>query len=719
MIILADECTEAEGRAWHMKHFACFECDRQLGGQRYIMRDGRPFCLHCFDAMFAEYCDTCGEPIGVDQGQMTHEGQHWHATEGCFCCHTCRASLLGRPFLPRRGAIFCSIACSKGEPPTPSDTTPVGPTAPLQPRQVPSLDRRPSLCYDASDSTLTSPQGPRPPHHPTQDSTSDQSEATSPPPSRRAVTSPQLEGQEATRSPKPQRSPSTATPQDNPGDTSGPTSPRSPQLSRKPSNAGAPQVRLTRENSFQVRDLGRPRHPAALTREASMSGLHGVPAPPMMPCPRLQPTTPMPPDTPAPPSEAGTSPVSPRHLHSLSNRSNPILESPRGPSDVGSSRGPSEVGSPRPTHRSLTAVSSEEVRGGVGPGQTSPLMRSPKMGRKVLQLTHSPQPPRSVDHTTPATSPRSPPPHHPPPYTSTPTVEGEEGEEGMGRAGLEAVLGRLLARHGLSLLQQAAAATPEATLQSLLRRPDLLDAAARRQPLDLSTLSDLNLDALLAEGEGGSGGVGGGGVGGGSGGGGATTSLPDLTQGVSSASTSPAASPAAPRKSSLSSRPHHRHARSVRFDPAQVGVDVPPRDSSSSTSSGSAPTALEISPAGAEASAVPVVSQHSRRRHHNGLPRSRSYSGSGNRVGQSTPSKSSLTPGLGSDWEHESACSTCSSSSSDEFDYQLPPRRAYGGVRISYVPNDALAFARRQAPPPPSPGTRRRAAEKDKNCIIS
>lgn len=52
-----------------MKHFACFECDRQLGGQRYIMRDGRPFCLHCFDAMFAEYCDTCGEPIGVDQGK--------------------------------------------------------------------------------------------------------------------------------------------------------------------------------------------------------------------------------------------------------------------------------------------------------------------------------------------------------------------------------------------------------------------------------------------------------------------------------------------------------------------------------------------------------------------------------------------------------------------------------------------------------------------------
>ncbi|XP_037902643.1 protein prickle-like isoform X3 [Hermetia illucens] len=131
-IIFADECTEAEGRAWHMNHFACFECDKQLGGQRYIMRDGKPYCLACFDAMFAEYCDFCGEAIGVDQGQMSHDGQHWHATDECFSCNTCRCSLLGRPFLPRRGAIYCSIACSKGEPPTPSDSSGPGMRPPMQ-----------------------------------------------------------------------------------------------------------------------------------------------------------------------------------------------------------------------------------------------------------------------------------------------------------------------------------------------------------------------------------------------------------------------------------------------------------------------------------------------------------------------------------------------------------------------------------------------------------
>ncbi|XP_016988332.2 protein prickle isoform X2 [Drosophila rhopaloa] len=163
-IILADECTEAEGRAWHMNHFACHECDKQLGGQRYIMREGKPYCLHCFDAMFAEYCDYCGEAIGVDQGQMSHDGQHWHATDECFSCNTCRCSLLGRAFLPRRGAIYCSIACSKGEPPTPSDssgtgmyTTPTPPTQRLRPHpQAPLPARIPSS--HASSSPPMSPQ---------------------------------------------------------------------------------------------------------------------------------------------------------------------------------------------------------------------------------------------------------------------------------------------------------------------------------------------------------------------------------------------------------------------------------------------------------------------------------------------------------------------------------------------------------------------------------
>nr|XP_046201081.1 prickle-like protein 1 [Oncorhynchus gorbuscha]XP_046201088.1 prickle-like protein 1 [Oncorhynchus gorbuscha] len=114
-VIFSDECTEAEGRHWHMKHFSCFECETVLGGQRYIMKDGRPYCCGCFDSLYAEYCKACGEHIGVDHAQMMYDGLHWHATKGCFCCAQCKSSLLGCPFLPKQGRIYCSKACSLGE----------------------------------------------------------------------------------------------------------------------------------------------------------------------------------------------------------------------------------------------------------------------------------------------------------------------------------------------------------------------------------------------------------------------------------------------------------------------------------------------------------------------------------------------------------------------------------------------------------------------------
>lgn len=114
-IIFADECTEAEGRHWHMKHFSCFECETVLGGQRYIMKDGRPYCCGCFESLYAEYCEACGDHIGVDHAQMTYDGLHWHATESCFSCTQCKISLLGCPFLPHQGRIFCSKSCSLGE----------------------------------------------------------------------------------------------------------------------------------------------------------------------------------------------------------------------------------------------------------------------------------------------------------------------------------------------------------------------------------------------------------------------------------------------------------------------------------------------------------------------------------------------------------------------------------------------------------------------------
>ncbi|XP_009463970.1 PREDICTED: prickle-like protein 4 [Nipponia nippon] len=113
-LIFMEECIEAEGRRWHLEHFCCLECDVPLRGQRYVMKSGRPCCCGCFESLFAELCQACGDPIGADSEEATHQGLHWHARAACFCCSLCRKPLHGQPLTSRRGRLFCSETCSLG-----------------------------------------------------------------------------------------------------------------------------------------------------------------------------------------------------------------------------------------------------------------------------------------------------------------------------------------------------------------------------------------------------------------------------------------------------------------------------------------------------------------------------------------------------------------------------------------------------------------------------
>ena len=97
-----------------MAHFACVDCNELLGGQRYFMKSSKPYCCKCFEKIHIEFCATCGKSIGVEQGQITYEDQHWHATDDCFKCYTCSKSLRGGlMFIPKHGVIYCSNACLK------------------------------------------------------------------------------------------------------------------------------------------------------------------------------------------------------------------------------------------------------------------------------------------------------------------------------------------------------------------------------------------------------------------------------------------------------------------------------------------------------------------------------------------------------------------------------------------------------------------------------
>jgi len=46
--------------------FACFNCNLNLTGYRYILRDEKPFCIKCYESLFANACEDCKTPIGTD-----------------------------------------------------------------------------------------------------------------------------------------------------------------------------------------------------------------------------------------------------------------------------------------------------------------------------------------------------------------------------------------------------------------------------------------------------------------------------------------------------------------------------------------------------------------------------------------------------------------------------------------------------------------------------
>jgi len=44
----------------------CFNCSLNLTGHRYILRDDKPFCIKCYEDLFANKCEECKQAIGTD-----------------------------------------------------------------------------------------------------------------------------------------------------------------------------------------------------------------------------------------------------------------------------------------------------------------------------------------------------------------------------------------------------------------------------------------------------------------------------------------------------------------------------------------------------------------------------------------------------------------------------------------------------------------------------
>ncbi|XP_008213365.1 uncharacterized protein LOC100120273 [Nasonia vitripennis] len=110
-LIFVREYTVAEGHNYHVKHFCCWDCDIPLAGQKYISENDRPLCLPCYQQNYAKTCNTCNNVIAADQQGVAIKNLNFHAKDNCFCCFTCKKSLLDGQIAIKENKPLCSKEC--------------------------------------------------------------------------------------------------------------------------------------------------------------------------------------------------------------------------------------------------------------------------------------------------------------------------------------------------------------------------------------------------------------------------------------------------------------------------------------------------------------------------------------------------------------------------------------------------------------------------------
>lgn len=105
-LIFSDDYLKAMNDSFHIDHFMCRHCDVNLAGQRYVLRDRKPFCIDCYEQQYSHLCEKCHKSIGIDSSDLSYREKHWHDT--CFKCEKCHNSLLDRPFGSEAGKVYCA-----------------------------------------------------------------------------------------------------------------------------------------------------------------------------------------------------------------------------------------------------------------------------------------------------------------------------------------------------------------------------------------------------------------------------------------------------------------------------------------------------------------------------------------------------------------------------------------------------------------------------------
>uniref|UniRef100_A0A674BQ68 LIM domain-containing protein n=1 Tax=Salmo trutta TaxID=8032 RepID=A0A674BQ68_SALTR len=99
----AEKMVNSNGELYHEGCFVCAQCFQQFPEGLFYEFEGRKYCEHDFQMLFAPCCHQCGEfIIGRVIKAMNNS---WHPD--CFCCDICQAVLADVGFVKNAGRHLC------------------------------------------------------------------------------------------------------------------------------------------------------------------------------------------------------------------------------------------------------------------------------------------------------------------------------------------------------------------------------------------------------------------------------------------------------------------------------------------------------------------------------------------------------------------------------------------------------------------------------------
>ncbi|XP_063361035.1 PDZ and LIM domain protein Zasp isoform X3 [Cydia amplana] len=99
------DCLNAIGKHFHPECFNCVYCGKLFGNNPFFLEDGLPYCESDWNELFTTKCFACGFPVEAGDRWVEALNNNYHSH--CFNCTVCKKNLEGQSFFAKGGRPFC------------------------------------------------------------------------------------------------------------------------------------------------------------------------------------------------------------------------------------------------------------------------------------------------------------------------------------------------------------------------------------------------------------------------------------------------------------------------------------------------------------------------------------------------------------------------------------------------------------------------------------